>query len=596
MGFQRIAWHEPAHRIKLHAKFKWQNVFMSDAIIKPPKTGEPAIHRAARCGLHDEIKSLVMSGADLNLVFDMNIDPSNYPPFPMTPLMVAAGSGDGASVDTVELLISLGADVNISIESETAACLAFKGLGPGYEESTDTLRLEFLLQSGDPLPQIPEKLNRIFCSAAEFADIQSLTILHKFGADPNGYWDREKALEDSRKLAQYMNSGSYFQGLEISDELKESFEQIRLTEFDDFASAPSSFEIPLFCAAESGNAACVSYLLNIGANPFAKNNSSETAIFSATSSEVFNLLISSGLSLDERNQFGWPPLSSALSDGTEGIDKVKALITCGADVNATFDQGYTVFMSAAADMSRDVEILKILIEAGANPHAITDLGYNAFHAAVDVNGEANEPDSVRSILTYLKSLDVDIEAVNNRLQTPLTRAINEGTGIETLVLCELGANVNHVAPMMICGEDSCTWPELALIFHASIGAGIYVDIKTQALLRAGANPLATDADSFTALDLTVSQLCAGSDNYEILFDEFFSNFPDINQICDPLTNYANTYADQVEGAVRAYIENFAGQIPFEDSADYMKNHRLEMIGSLTWLSIYSNWYQSQNQG
>jgi len=75
----------------------------------PPKAGEPALHRAARLGDHEAISSLMAAGADVNAVFDIQLDPDG-PDTPATPLMVAAGSGDGASIETVELLLALGAD------------------------------------------------------------------------------------------------------------------------------------------------------------------------------------------------------------------------------------------------------------------------------------------------------------------------------------------------------------------------------------------------------------------------------------------------------------------------------------------------------
>jgi ankyrin repeat protein len=74
----------------------------------PPKAGEPPLHRAARYGNHDTVRSLVAAGAHANAVFDLQLDPGSSET-PATPLMVAAGSGDGAGAGTAELLLALGA-------------------------------------------------------------------------------------------------------------------------------------------------------------------------------------------------------------------------------------------------------------------------------------------------------------------------------------------------------------------------------------------------------------------------------------------------------------------------------------------------------
>src|SRR5207244_3993288 len=68
----------------------------------PPKRGEPPLHRAARLGDHERIRRLVNEGRDINLPFDIRLDPKGRSAL-ATPLMVAAGSGDGASLETMRL-------------------------------------------------------------------------------------------------------------------------------------------------------------------------------------------------------------------------------------------------------------------------------------------------------------------------------------------------------------------------------------------------------------------------------------------------------------------------------------------------------------
>jgi ankyrin repeat protein len=64
----------------------------------PPKEGEPPLHRAARVGDHDAIRSLVSSGVPVDDRFNIRLDPGAREEL-ATPLMVAVGSADGASTE-----------------------------------------------------------------------------------------------------------------------------------------------------------------------------------------------------------------------------------------------------------------------------------------------------------------------------------------------------------------------------------------------------------------------------------------------------------------------------------------------------------------
>jgi ankyrin repeat protein len=214
---------------------------------------------------------------------------------------------------------------------------------------------------------------------------------------------------------------------------------------------------------------------------------------------VVRLLFEKGLGLEDRDEYGWTPLTAAVGDDLEALPRVRALIACGADPNAAHDRGYTVFMNAASSMERHPDVLQALIDAGADPRAVSELGYNAFHAAVDVNGEANAEESVRSTLAFLKGAGVDIEGRNKGGHTPLARAILEGTGIEVRVLAELGADPDATAPVRMCGGEACTAIELPLIFHA-IEAGVGRVEKVEALLRAGASLDVADAEGRSPLE------------------------------------------------------------------------------------------------
>jgi len=103
-------------------------LFVQNPQYLPPKKDEPALHCAARLGDHERIRQLVNEGSDINGLFDMALDPGGRSAF-ATPLMVAAGSGYGASVETMRLLLGLGANPLLKFEWGSVARFAAGGLG-----------------------------------------------------------------------------------------------------------------------------------------------------------------------------------------------------------------------------------------------------------------------------------------------------------------------------------------------------------------------------------------------------------------------------------------------------------------------------------
>jgi ankyrin repeat protein len=329
-------------------------------------------------------------------------------------------------------------------------------------------------------------------------------------------------------------------------------------------------------------------LLDAGAKALARDNSQRTAMYRAASVEVIQELVRAGLPLEDADAYGWSPLADAVGGGEDAMPRLRALIEAGANVNATHDRGYTVFMSAVAAMERDPEILRLLIASGANPHAITELGYNAFHAAIDVNGEANAEASVRDTLTYLSQFGVNIEHRNNAGQTPLARAIAEGTEIEVRILCELGADPNAICPKHECGDESCTRIDLPLLFHAACGYGVRADAKTEALLKAGANPHATDSEGFTALQLIVADVCSNAENYEESYESFFRGLDKLNLRRKRGREANDRFLDAVMPGIRTYVEQFAAAIRIPANDEYEEKALREKIGCITLLCAYAS--------
>ncbi len=560
----------------------------------PPKPGEPPLHRAAREGDHASISELAAAGADLNAVFDMRLDPDGRAS-PATPLMVAAGSGDGASAPTVALLLQLGADPKVMCNGSSAATSAFEGLGWNYKPGGDAERAKLVLDAGSPLPVDPGRLNRLLCETATTGDAERLRILLNQGLSAKGHWDPGEARKTHGRVMDHM--AEYRAGrpdllasmppgfLVFMNEAMKEFESMMVAQQ---SSGPSCYEIPLFRAAEFGNAECVRLLLAAGAEPNARDSFKRTAMYYAGSDQVVRVLLEAGLPLEDADENGWTPLYSAVGGGAEAIPRVRALLNAGANVNATHDRGYTVFMSAV-DSGRTPEILRLLIAAGADPHAVSELGYNAFHAAIDVNFEANAEESVRDTLGYLKELGVNLEQRNHRNHTPLARAIEEGTGLEVQVLCELGADPHAVCPKHECGGEACTRVDLPLLFHAADGVGVHKDLKVEALLRAGASPVVTDSEGFTPLTHVVADLCRAADDVDESYQAFFRGLGGLRMGGKPTPASRDEFVEKVKPILRSYVEQFAGGIPLSKASDYAQDWRKQEISCIVSLCAYEAW-------
>jgi len=567
----------------------------------PPKAGEPPLHRAAREGDHAAISALADAGTDLDAAFDIGLDPDAGPRL-ATPLMVAAGSGDGATKATVKLLLELGAGSNIIIEGSSAATFAFEGLGWNYKPGGDAARARLVLDAGSPLPRQPERANNLLCSTAEMGDEERLCILLERGFDANGHWDPAAAHQRGRRAVECFTKCRDSQpdmfatmpGV-VRSSITESKKEIEEQMFEQLCSAPSGYEIPLFCAAESGNAQCVRMLLEAGADPYAKDNSQQTAMYYASTVQAVNALIKAGLSLEDTDEYGYSPLCNAVLEGESELPRIQSLIEAGANINATHDRGYTVFMSAVGS-ARYPALLRLLIESGADPHAVTELGYNAFHAAIDVNFSANAEESVRDTLGYLKELGVNIEHRNQNNRTPLAHAIAEGTGLEVRVLCDLGADPNALCTKHECSGDSCSSIDLPLLFHAANGTGVDKHIKTKALLMAGADPLAKDADGCTPLMHVVASLCSDAE-YEdegALYDAFFKELSRLRLEGMPMPTSCESFVAESTPFLQTFVEHFASGIPVDKTYEFSETWRTENIDCIVSLGAYEGWARHQH--
>jgi ankyrin repeat protein len=552
---------------------------------------EPPLHRASRTGNIADIRRLVAQGERLDLIFNCEPNPK-YDERRVTPFMIAAGSNDGATVETLRVLVELGADPAAEIDGRTALNYALTGLDPYERVGGDADRARFVLESGCPLPTDPHEQCQLLCASAARGDPERVRLLLDRGFDARGYWDpveaRERALRLREKMKLYR--ATLPQDPEFSPEFHAEMEASRLQheaeDLEQECSAPYDSDIPLFRAAESGSAQCVRLLIERGANINVRDNAGCTAMYSAASIEVMRELMRAGLPIDDADMYGSTPLNNALGSGESALARVRAFIEAGANVNATHDRGYTVFMSALMN-SYDPQptLLRLLIELGADPHAVSELGWNAFHAAVGSFDNSDNETALRVTMGYLKELGVAIDHRNNRDQTPLAVAIERGSGLLVRVLCDLGANANAVCPMLQCSGGTCTRVPMPLLFHAASGVGLRSDEKTAALLKAGADPLAENAHGWTPLAYAVRELCKDAENYEATYDAVYDALQSLKYTGEwpPLSReeFIAFYAP----LVRACVERFAGELPLSSPSKFRKERRDEAAESVVMLWV-----------
>jgi len=455
----------------------------------------------------------------------------------------------------------------------------------------------------------------LFCDLIEEGNLDVIRSFVANGANPNGNFDPEEALISARAIVE---SAQYEAG---EEELNASLAQlgISMDEFvnemaADFVSGPAAYEIPLFRAARAGNIEALDLLLKAGANLEIRDDLDETALYHTCSPAMIRRLVELGLAFDDRNQYGQTPLMAAVTDEIDVLPCVEALLAAGADVNYADEEGDTAFMCAVGS-SRRPEVLRFLIAAGADPCAVSNRGYNAFHFAVDIEGAANAEESVRDTLSYLNELGVDIEGRNDLDQTPLARALRGGTGTEVRVLCELGADPNAVCTLRPAQtededdydddfedkdedededeseEEEASEVQVPLLFHAVLNGVGAAGEAVEALLKAGADPLAVDGDGFTAQQCAVFYLCQDGSNPEKLYDSFFAKLSKLNVAPASTRKDLDQYLKTTLPLLTPFVESFAERIPVDaiESAEVMEIVRENQVASIVFLTAYELW-------
>lgn len=447
----------------------------------PPASGVVSLIHAARRGDCSAIALLLESGVDVNEAVPIGPWKENY-----TALMVAAGSADGAGVETVRLLLARGADARFLTDGDSALTAALGGLWWSDGEGGDIDRARALFEAGSPLPNGPDARGYLLSKAARTGDLDRVEFLLELGFSPEAYWNEDEERESRLQLVESMLKQ---QGLPLDSTSSEA-DQVRRT-FGEISEGPSPERIPIFQAVESGNWQLVQRLVAAGASLGRQDFLRRTAMYHARTPSMACQLRDAGLSLEHRGKFEESPISHAIRCGD--IEILKSLIVAGANVHATCDHGYTLLMEAVGSV-RMREVVCVLMDAGIDPHAVSEFGYNAFHAGVDQDYSPKSLENCREKFGILTELGIDIEHRKNDGMTPLAFAVHRGSQGEVQALCELGANPNAVCDVFACEHGRCTRVKRPILFASESAE------RLESLLRAGADPLAVDEQGCTAAE------------------------------------------------------------------------------------------------
>jgi ankyrin repeat protein len=326
---------------------------------------EPELHRAARVGDRDAIRGLVAAGVDADAEGVVN-------GYQTTAIALAAGSQDGATAETLKLLLELGADPNVG---KYMAATALENAA----RTGDAERVRVLLDGGADVSEAGIAGN-VLVSAGSTAVFE---LLLEAGADPTVPTRYDGSIV---RCVADLDSSSLDERVAMLGMLRVVGVEIDAVQPGDDGDWP-----PLCRAAFSDSARGVEALLAAGANPIldvgidplghavwgrdynTENEDTERKV---------DLLVAAGCAVDRLDASGLTPLHGALmpyshgsayasSDGLN-VPGAAALIGNGASIDIAFSNG-RVPLHIAADNACPNGV-DLLLTAGADPRARDDEG------------------------------------------------------------------------------------------------------------------------------------------------------------------------------------------------------------------------------
>lgn len=265
--------------------------------------------------------------------------------------------------------------------------------------------------------------------------------------------------------------------------------------------AMSSFQIPIFCASQSGSAECVALLLQAGADPNARDSSGETPLMVAGSGAVVQALLGAGADLLAVEQYGKDALEAILEEscvggalGPERFAVARAMLDAGAGIERV--DGFGKARLASAAFGHHSDAVDFLLGLGARADALDSQGGTPLHA-ICWQGEYSNVERSRACERIIRSLvaaGASVHARDLQGRTPMHQAAGGDMGNPTAIrtLLELGADADPV-------DDRGDTPLMSAVFESETEC-------VRLLLAAGADPTRKGEDGRFVLDIARDQV------------------------------------------------------------------------------------------
>jgi ankyrin repeat protein len=431
------------------------------------------IHQAALVGDLHVLQRSIDSGVDINLAIDISQDDYFYL-LQVTPLMMAAISHQGATVETVRWLVEHGADLNAKSAAQHTAI--WYGLAFWYVDDEDNLRVDrtnphLMLEQAERLRYLLDlstdlNLDKLFCEACSGGAVTAAKLLLDYGASAVPTLVPIEILKDNKtsKWLDYV-------------------------------------DVPIVLAARSGIVECVQLLLDAGADPNSYDRLDNLVLSVATTPAVVELLIFAGADIHAyRIRYGHDIFAQCHHDR----QILEMLVAAGVDIEARNKYGWTRLYDAA--YNGDLLRVEFLLAHGAKIDSCSakDALNTPLHALCFCS-------NCVPIIDLLLDAGIDIDCQNANGNTPLLTAASQSYGcgssdgaLPTLVAAFIarGANIhlsNHrgETPLIATVKGCCfLTPEFECF---------------KLLVAAGANLHHRDADGKTAVDYFRAMSLDGED-------------------------------------------------------------------------------------
>ena len=429
---------------------------VADPVAPLDESGGTPLHHAARATPDPTVIAvLVQAGADLNARTSQGD----------TPLMTAMGGmGRGTKPAIVDVLLEEGADVNIPG--------TFFGRTPLHEsisgtpvDSVNGITLKLLAHGADPNARSRFGGTPLHTAAYEHGPAV-IRVLVEAGADPSVLDDDGES--PLHPAARYGRPGTITALVNAGT---------------DPNVANEDGEAPLHQAVSEGKAANVDALLEGGADTDARTARGDTPLHLAAARPdtiIVSALVNAGADVNARNLRGETPLHAAWQHDSPLV--IGKLLELGADPEVEDGRGRIAGPTcdwSDNDFFREapVESVRGCVEVGTPIDSRDRLGRALLHR---LGGSLfSRGDVTIAIASLLLDAGADVNAQNDRGETPLHRAIANGNPAVATRLIELGADPTlrddsgSVADPVNC--ENWNTPTFFRIAAADVVAGCIAD-------------------------------------------------------------------------------------------------------------------------